>query len=156
MKKLIAVIFAAGILLTGCTQTGLVHDKSYLRAVYIGKQNEMTLVFFSDEKTVTASGSDISSAMKLAEIKTGKPIVTGFTELIILGECDEAEVLKYMLNDWKVSPSCLVIENQHSDELLRKHTPELVEGALREAEKQGRIKNTSIVSVLSELLKKTA
>ncbi len=150
MKKLLMMIMTAGILLTGCTQTGLVHDKSYLRAVYIGKNNEMTLVFFSDDEMLETYGSDIDSAIKLAEIKGGKPIVTGFTELIILGECDEAEVLEYMLNDWKVSPSCLVIEERHSDELLRKYSPERIEGAIREAEKQGKIKDCSIVSVLNK------
>lgn len=154
MKKMLMIIFAAGIMLTGCTQTGLVHDKSYLRAVYIGKNNEMTLVFFSDDEIIETQGKDIDSAVELAEIKTGKPIVTGFTELIILGECNGAEVLEYMLNDWKVSPSCIVIEGQQSDGLLRKHYPELITGAVHEAEKQGMIKKCTIVAVLSEMLKK--
>ncbi len=154
MKKLIFMLLTAALCMTGCNSTGLVHDKCYLRAVYIDGETEkrLTFVFFSDDRPVSAEGPDISSAVKEAEIKAGKPIVTGFTELILLGNCDTSKILDYMLNTWKVSPSCRVIENQENDELLRKHDAEFLCGAVKEAEKQGKIPPSQIVPTLHRAL----
>ena len=73
--------------MTGCASSGLVHDKEYLRAVSVRgiAEKEMTFSFFSDETmTVSASGKDIEEALEKAELKAGKPVFTGYTELVIV------------------------------------------------------------------------
>lgn len=154
LKKLIFLCMTAA-MLTGCASSGLVHDKDYLRAVSVsgnGTKN-MTFSFFSDEgKTVSATGKDMDEALKNAELKTGKPLFTGYTELVILGDCEYNEVLEELLNDWKVSPSCTVVCCENGSELLRRRDAELLSGQVRQAVEQGEVPESDIITVIGELL----
>lgn len=155
MKKLICALYIAVFFCTGCSSTGLVHDKSYLRAVYAetnGGETHLSMAFFSDEETVSVSGEDIYSAVKSAEIQKGKPIVTGFTELVILGDGGEKEILEYMLNKWKVSPSCLAVKNTDGAEKIENCDIEKLIGTIRESVKQKKFPPCDIVTVLGDYL----
>jgi len=154
LKRMILIMMTAA-MLTGCASSGLVHDKNYLRAVSVsGRENvEMTLAFFSDEaESLSVSGKDLDSALRNAEAKTGKPVFTGYTELVILGDCDYRDVLEEMLNNWKVSPSCKVVYSDSGGAVLRKNGTELLSGQIKQAEKQGIVRDSNIVKVLEGLL----
>jgi hypothetical protein rflaF_05384 len=155
LKKMILAASAAVFTLTGCASSGLVHDKNYLRAVSITGENEknLTFNFFTENgDSVSASGKDIDSAQRSAEIKSGKPIFTGYTELVILGDCSYRETLDYLLNDWKVSPSCIIAYSENGGELLEKTDAEVIYGSIKQAVDQGKIPECDIITVLGELL----
>lgn len=155
LRRIILVTFLPLFMLTGCASSGRVHDKDYLRAVAISgdSQKKLTLTFFSEDKdSVSVSGEDIYSAIEAAELVTGKTVFTGYTELVILGDCDCTEVLSYLLNEWKVSPSCLVAHSSNGASLLRDGDAEQLEGAVREAAEQGKVRNSDIITVLGKLL----
>jgi len=155
LRKIILVTFLPLFMLTGCASSGRVHDKDYLRAVSISgdERKELTLSFFSEDKeSVSVSGEDIDSAIEAAELVTGKSVFTGYTELIILGDCNCTEVLSYLLNKWKVSPSCLVAYSRNGALLLRDKDAEQLEGAVKEAAEQGKVRNSDIITVLGKLL----
>lgn len=155
LKKIIFLFsLTALMLLTGCASTGLVHDKIYLRAVSINRdtETELTLSFFNDdEKTITASGSDIKAALKNAEIKSGKPIVTGYTELIILEKCDYGKTLEFLLNDLKVSPSCIISYSTNGSKTLKDSSAEKLKGSIKRANEQGKVHECSIITVMGDL-----
>lgn len=158
MIKKILIIMCTGIFsLTGCAATGLVHDKNYLRAVSIteGAETELTMTFFTgEEKTVTVSGEDISTAMKNAEILTGKPVFTGYTELVVLGNGRYEELLEFLLNDWKVSPSCIISHSDYGSGILSKEDAEILAGSIKQAWEQGKAPKCDIITVLGDLLDK--
>ena len=54
---------------------------------------------------MTASGSSIGEAKNNAELLTGEPMFTGYTELLVVDGTDCRDILGHMLNEWKVSPS---------------------------------------------------
>lgn len=142
---------------TGCASSGLVHDKAYLRAAYISGENgvSLTLAFFSDEvKPVAASGNDIREAFDTAELAAGRRIFTGFADLVILDGDTPAEMLEYVLEEWKVSPSCLVAVSREGEYLLRHRDPELLHGSVQEAVRQGVVPECDIISVLEDMLSK--
>ncbi len=143
---------AAG-LLTGCASDGNVSDKSYLRAAVIGADS-VTMSFFSEEdEPVTVSVDSPEEARSAAELSGGKKIFTGYTELIVLDGCDSADTLGFMLNEWKVSPSCIVACPRGSGaELLSTRTAEELEGAVRVAQEQELLGRCDIVTVLGGLL----
>ena len=143
---------AAG-LLTGCASDGNVSDKSYLRAAVIGADS-VTMSFFSEEdEPVTVSADSPEEARSAAELSGGKKIFTGYTELIVLDGCDSADTLGFMLNEWKVSPSCIVACPRGSGaELLSMRTAEELEGAVRVAQEQELLGRCDIVTVLGGLL----
>ncbi|MBR3760631.1 MAG: hypothetical protein IKK47_06560 [Ruminococcus sp.] len=155
IKKLLLIICAGMISLTGCEASGLVHDKNYLRAVSIteGTEAELTLVFFTEnDEEVTVSGKDISTAIKNAEILTGKKIFTGYTELAILGDCNYEDTLELLLNDWKVSPSCIVTHSNDGEGVLSERSVETIIGAVKNAQKQKKTPDCDIITVLGDLL----
>ena len=143
---------AAG-LLTGCASDGNVSDKSYLRAAVIGADS-VTMSFFSEEdEPVTVSVDSPEEARSAAELSGGKKIFTGYTELIVLDGCDSADTLGFMLNEWQVSPSCIVACPRGSGaELLSTRTAEELEGAVRVAQEQELLGRCDIVTVLGGLL----
>ena len=155
MKRLIPVALFAAFLLTGCGNAGLVHDKAYLRAAAVDGST-VTFSFFSDIPPVTVTAGSPGEGKAAAELIEGKEIFTGFTELIILGDCSPCGTLTAMLNEWKVSPSCLTVSGEGS--LLLDNPPELLEGCVRQAQAQGKAPECDIVTILSGLLseKKTA
>ena len=134
--RFVPALMAAG-LLTGCASDGNVSDKSYLRAAVIGADS-VTMSFFSEEdEPVTVSVDSPEEARSAAELSGGKKIFTGYTELVILDGCDSADTLGFMLNEWKVSPSCIVACPRGSGaELLSTRTAEELEGAVRVAQEQ--------------------
>lgn len=157
IKQILLMSVLSMFSLTGCAASGLVHDKNYLRAVAITEREnsgtELTLTFFTgDGEAVTVSGEDISGAMKQAEIVTGKPVFTGYTELVVLGECQYDRVLEMMLNDWKVSPSCIVTHSENGGDILSEVDGEILVGTVRQAHKQGKVPKCDIITVLGEIL----
>ena len=146
----IALTLLAMGIFTGCTSTGQVSDKSYVRCVGTDGKT-VTLSFFSDERIITAEGEDISSALAAAKIKAGRPVVTGFTELIILGNCNRKAVLEDMLKKWKVSPSCMVMYSGDPVSVINNTDPSLLEGRLKEAVRQGKAPVCDIITVLGNM-----
>ena len=150
--RFVPALMAAG-LLTGCASDGNVSDKSYLRAAVIGADS-VTMSFFSEEdEPVTVSADSPEEARSAAELSGGKKIFTGYTELVILDGSDSADTLELMLNEWKVSPSCIVACPKGSGaELLSARKAEELEGAVRVAQEQELIGRCDIVNVLGGLL----
>ena len=134
---------------------GNVHDKNYLRAIAIDGdvEKEMTLTFFVKEgDSVTAKGDDISSALKSAELKSGNQIVTGYTELVILDELNGRETLEFLLNVWKVSPSCIIVYCEDGDKILENNSSDALIGSVERAIVQEKIPKSDIITVLGKLL----
>lgn len=144
-----ALLFA---FLTGCA-SGKIHEKSYLRAAAVSGENggALSLAFFDDDTVVEAAGRDMHDALKAAALKTGKPVFTGYTELIIIDGTNCRDRLVHMLNDWKVSPSCLVIYCGDSGELLKKWDTEKLIGAAKQAVEQGNAPNCDMITLLGKL-----
>lgn len=143
----------AAMTLTGCSSKPRLNDTSYLRAVTIDGKDEKTLsfAFFTDDDSVAASkGSDLESAKRSAEISGGKVIFTGYTELVILGDCDLRETLGFLLNQWKVPPSCLIVRG--NGKFSEKSDPERLLGSVNRAVEQGIAPRCDIVTVLEKLL----
>lgn len=142
--------------LVGCESDGRVHDKNYLRAVSVSGSGEksVTFTFFTkDGKYLTVSGRDISEAKNLAEIKTGRKIFTGYTELILTDGGNTTETLEFMLHKWKVSPSCIVAyAGESAEKIFSGNTVERLSGSVRMAVKQGKSPECDIITVLAELL----
>lgn len=152
MKYRFIAALSALITLTGCASDGKVNDKNYLRAAAVDG-NRVTMSFFSDENVTVTAGS-LSEAKTSAELRTGKEIFTGYTELIVIDSENCADVLTYILSEWKVSPECIVAESDISGEkLLNERTPEELEGAVRAAQKHSLTGKCDIVTVLGSLLK---
>lgn len=144
---------------SGCSAEKAVHDKSYLRAVSIYGDEEKNAVFSfysEDSDSIRASGDSIDSACKAAGLKCGKDIFTGHTELVILGECDYAETLEFLLNEWKVSPSCLVAySSEDVTDLLVENDAERIVDSIRMAQERNEAPRCDIVTVLSGLIGKS-
>ena len=143
-------------LLISCSScsAGRIHEKSYLRAVAVedGAERKLSLVFFSEEDAVTVSGRDTDEARENAELKTGRAVFTGYTELIIVDGKNCRGLLEYMLKEWRVSPSCRVVCGD-SGLLLECGAEELI-GRAGQAEKKGIAPDCGIVRVLGELYSK--
>lgn len=162
MKRIVliltALLISAGT--AGCSAVKQVHDKKYLRAVSISGDESKNAVFAfytEDSKPVSAAGESIADACKSAELKCGKDIFTGHTELIILGSCDYRETLEFLLNEWKVSPSCLVTYcGEDGAKLLENNDAERLADSVRAAQEQGKAPECDIVTVLSEILSGSA
>ena len=141
--------------LTGCAASGRVHDKSYLRAVSIEGENEKTLTFTfygEDSDIVSAVGEDIASAKRTAELISGKEIFTGYTELVITDGDGVRDGLVYLMNEWRVSPSCVVVYGEHGGELLRDISAETLMGMVNRAISQGISPECGIITVLGDIL----
>lgn len=149
----IIALLILSVLLTGCIQNGGVSDKAYLRAAVIANDN-VTFSFFSDEdEVITVAANSLEEARQAAELRKGKKIFTGYTELIILSSSDNAEDLEFMLNEWKVSPSCMVATAAgRGSELLYTRNAQELEGAVKIAQEQNQIGRCDIVTVLGKLL----
>ena len=144
---------AAAVIFTGCTSSGLVHDKLYLRSIAVSN-DKVTMTFFADEESITVGSGELPTAEKMAELCKGKPIVTGFTEMIVLGDCDAQQVLEELLTEWKVSPSCMAVYSASPHDTLTEGNAEMLEGTVKEAEKLGIAGKCKITAVLSELINK--
>ena len=147
---------SAAVFLTGCAASEQVYDKNYVRAVAIeGVEGSAAVFSFYDEsaRPYAAEGESLQAVRKAAEVGLGKTIVTGHTELIVLGDCDYVSALEFMLNEWKVSPSCLVVYGgSYADSVLRECDAETLADSVRHAAAQGKAPECDIVTVLSGLL----
>lgn len=159
MMKKIMVLLTTVVLsfaLTGCASYDEVYDKNYLRAISFEENTNKKVVFsFYDNNAelLSESGSSFDEIRSNAELECGKTIFTGHTELIILGECDYAETLTFLLKVWKVSPSCLVAYGgKQASELLNSDNSEELADSVRKAVEQGISPKCDIITVLSGLL----
>ena len=134
----------------GCS-SGRIHERSYLRAAAVSNSGQLTFSFFNEDDTVAGFGNDIDSAKSSAELIGGKPIFTGYTELIIIDGKDSLATLDHMLESWKLSPSCTVVYSDNGEELLRNNDAELLIGITEQAVKQGIAPRCDIITVLGEL-----
>ncbi|MDE6781948.1 MAG: hypothetical protein K2J40_10920 [Ruminococcus sp.] len=138
---------------TGCESNGRVHDKNYLRAVSVSGDNEkiVTFTFFTkDGKYITTSGKDLTEAKELAELRTGKKIITGYTEMIVLDGSNSVDILEFMLHKWKVSPSCIIAYSEDGD--VFDSSVEKLTGSVNNAISQGKAPECDIITVMSRLL----
>lgn len=157
MYKLTKTIISAAALLTmtGCANSGIVHDKNYLQAVSVGGTNEkeISFSFFSEEESViSVSGEDMTEAKKTAELKSGKKIVTGYTELVILDDIVNCKTLEFLLHDWKVSPSCMIVCGRDGKDILEDIPAEQLKGMVERAIEQKKAPECDIITVLGDLL----
>ncbi len=157
MKKAVitAVLAFAAVFTTGCA-SGRIHEKSYLRAAAVTGEYETEAVFslFSEEDAVSGHGADIDLARSDAELKNGREIFTGYTELIIVDGRECRELLGHLLGKWKISPSCRVVYCEKGGELLAEHDAEKLIGISEQAVKQGIAPECDIITVLGELCDK--
>ncbi|MBQ8297827.1 MAG: hypothetical protein IJX77_08605 [Ruminococcus sp.] len=155
-KSAVLAILAAAAMMTGCTSAEQVFDKNYVRGFSVEGENGKAAVFsFYDENVEPYSSfaGDLSAVKKEAELGLGKTVFTGHTEIIVLGECDYASVLEFMLNDWKVSPSCLVVYGGPlSAYIMETYGAEKLTDSVNHIIKQGKAPECDIVTVLGGLL----
>lgn len=150
MKKIIISLIAL-ISLTSCNSKQ-VHDKEYLQTVFISKKNDTfssRMSFFDETDDISAEGTSLDELKENSELLCGKTIFTGHTEAIILNGCDVTETLEFMLNDWKVTPSCFIILGS---ERLLKSDNLLTADNIQCAIEQGKAPECDIITVLSGLL----
>jgi len=154
MKKMIFAAAAALICLTGCDSTGLVHDKNYLRAVAVdvGEELSVTLAFFSEQESVAVTGDSMEAVIEEAQLRTGRKIFTGYTELIVFSGERPAEMLGYMLKEWKISPSCVTAHSDNCGALLKDGSAEMLHGSVQEAARMKKAPASDVLKVLGELL----
>lgn len=141
--------------LCGCTSEE-VHHRSYMRGAAISGIEEKTVaVSFYDEEseTVSSKGESFDKIISEIELDNGKSVFTGHTEIIVLGECDYTNTLQFILEEWKVSPSCLIMYGgADSEEIITKSDSEKLANIIRTAVKQNIVPQNDIITVLSSLL----
>ncbi|MDE6501157.1 MAG: hypothetical protein K2K02_04520 [Ruminococcus sp.] len=156
MTRKIILFLGMMILLTftGCESNGRVHDKNYLRAVSVSGDDKKTVTFTfftKDGKYITTSGRDIAEAKEVAELRTGKKIFTGYTEMIVLDGKNSIDTLEFMLHKWKVSPSCIIAYSENEENIFESSV-ERLRGSVENAVKQGKAPECDIITVMSGLL----
>ena len=102
-KFFVSAAFMALLSVTGCA-SGRIHEKSYLRAVSVSG-NQLVFSLFNIDGVIVGAGDDMHSARRSAELIGGKPIFTGYTELVIVDGEDSLGVLGNMLRE--SSPSTI-------------------------------------------------
>lgn len=153
-KILILFSILSVITLTACGSQGNVSRRAYVRTAAIDG-NTLTLAFFSGEETVSVSADDLEKAKSKAEVEIGKEIFVGHTELILLSDCDNHEILEHIFRQWKPSPSCMVLEiNENGGEAVRNRDPEELTGAVKVAIEQGKLPKCDIINVLANISEK--
>lgn len=150
MKRILSALISM-IMLTGCA-SGNISNREYIRGIYIGA-DEISVGFYGEDREIFSSENDSPETIcETAALALGKEIFTGHTELIVLGDCDRRKVLEYLLREWKVSPSCVVISG---DELPENDKIEQTAESVRIAEKMNDEKSHNIVAVLKNIKKQT-
>ncbi len=149
MKKIILAVMC--IFLTGCSTGTDVNEMAYVRAVAVDSGN-VTFAFYLDEQILSVSADSMDKAKSAVELSLGKKIFTGHTELVILGECDEREVLDYLLSQWKVPPACKAAKSENGGEILNSRKAEDIVGILEMAEEKNATGKCDIVTVLGQIL----
>lgn len=151
MRRFLSAAAAAVLMFSavGCA-SGRIHEKSYLRAasVTVGAEKSIVFSFFHEESPVKGTGSDIAQAKSSAELAGGKPIFTGYTELVIVNGGSCGDTLENMLSEWKISPSCMVVCSDSGEQLLREHDAGQLRDIAEQAVKQGIAPECDIITVL--------
>lgn len=154
-KTAISAALAAIMALTGCRSSEQVYDKLYLRCAAItGDPGKAAVFTFYDEenKSFSGFGDDLDEICSNAELSTGKSIFTGHTELIVLGDCDYAETLEFLLTEWRISPSCLVVYGgSDAAYVMRDKDTETLADSVKRAVQQGKAPECDVITVLSGL-----
>lgn len=151
-KRLLLIPALLFVFLTGCA-SGKIHEKSYLRAAAVSGEEGRSLVlaFFDEDTAVESFGENMDDSVKKAGLKAGKPVFTGYTELVIIDGTDCRELLVHILNEWKVSPSCIVAYCGNGEKLLKEGDSEKLIGAAKQAVEQGIAPECDIITVLGKL-----
>lgn len=144
MRKIVIPALLALMMLTGCS-SGNVQDRLFLRAVKIDGTSYEFAFFSEDEGVLGITADSPDAALNRAENVLGKRIFTGHTELAVLGECSRVDTLCLLLNDWKVSPSCLAVYDTEADLALAE---QLID-SIRLSAAKGDIPECDVVSELS-------
>ena len=161
IKRLAALLLVPMLVLNaGCGEAGHVHSRYYVRAIAVSGNDQKMLAFDfynEDAEPFRQTGESFDSIKKAAEISLGKEIFTGHTELILMKDCEYTEDLVFLLREWKVSPSCVVV---YADGSIKRIT-ESVDGkrladSVRKASDSGEIPVCDITTVLSGLLSEKA
>ncbi|MCR4638429.1 hypothetical protein [Ruminococcus sp.] len=150
-RMIFASAAAMALMLSAGCASGRIHERSYLRAAAISRSGQLTFSFFNDDDTIIGVGDDIDSAKSSAELIGGKPVFTGYTELVIVDGEDSLELLDHMLESWRLSPSCTVVYSGSGEELLRDYDAEQLIGITEQAVKQGIAPECDIITVLGGL-----
>lgn len=156
MRRLFISATACFLLLTTGCASGKIHERSYLRAVNVNGANNdsVTMAFFDEKEAVSACGEDIDSARYKAELKNGRSVFTGYTELLIVDGRNCCRLLEHMLNNWKVSPSCMIVYSSDGEKLLSDQSAEKLKGIAEQAVKKGIAPECDIITVLGKLCTK--
>jgi len=142
--------------LCGCTYQE-VQEKVYLRGMSVSGNDIKTVSmnFYNEDYSPSKTeNKNFEGILEDAEVISGKSIFTGHTEVIVLGECDYTETLRFMLEEWKVSPSCLIVYGgEDSGNIIANSDSGKLADAVRTAVKQKKIPENDIITILSSLLK---
>lgn len=140
------------ITLTSCSSYGNVSTKAYLRALALDG-NKLTLAFYEEQDAITVTADNLEEAKKIAELSIGKKIFTGHTELVLLKNCDNLEILDFMLHEWKLSPSCMIAQPKYNGRtVLAMADPESLTGSIKIAQQQELAPDCDIITIIGELL----
>ena len=131
MKRIIlSVLFAAALLLTGCSMGIEVNDRAFVQLMGIERENEIYYVSMqvyksesgtpepdvSKANTITAKGegATIHEAISAAELTLGKKAFLGHIKMLVVGNGikNPADELSLFL-DGSVSPSCPVAYSEN-------------------------------------------
>lgn len=155
-KLKLILIPVISLMLCGCNHQE-VQEKAYLRGMAVSGSDLKTVSmnFYNEDSSPTCTRSEsFEGILENSEVLSGKSIFTGHTEIIVLGDCDYTETLRYMLEEWKVSPSCLIIYGgKNSDNIIENSDSEKLADMVRTAVKQKKIPKNDIITILSGLLK---
>lgn len=155
IRKLL-FIMAVPLTMSGCTYQE-VYEKAYLRGMSVSGEDVKTVSmnFYNENSSPTKTkNQNFNDILKDSEVISGKSIFTGHTEVIVLGDCDYTETLRFMLEEWKVSPSCLVVYGgESSADIIENSDSGQLADVIRTAVKQNKIPQNDIITILSSLLK---
>lgn len=153
-KKLLIIPLIC-LLLCGCT-SGEVQEKIYLRCLSVsGNDIKSVSMNFYNKDSVPSKAKEKSfdEILNKIEVLNGKSVFTGHTEVIVLGECNYTATLQFLMEEWKVSPSCLVVYGgNYCDKIIENADSEKLANVLRTAVKQKIIPENDIITVLGNLL----
>ena len=152
MKSIFMILSCLALSASSGCASGRIHERSYLRAAAVsGADNSSVTFSFYDEGVISAQGEDIDSARSCAELKNGRAVFTGYTELLIVDGTDCCKLLEHMLNSWKVSPSCMVVYSSDGGKLLEEYSAEQLRGIAEQAVKKGISPECDVITVLGKL-----
>lgn len=155
-KSRLILISLIPALMCGCTHQE-VQEKAYLRSMSVSGNDFKTVsmnFYNKDSEPTKAENQSFDGILENSEVISGKSIFTGHTELIVLGECDYTETLRFMLEEWKVSPSCLIVYGgNNSGNIIENTDSGQLADSIRIAVKQNKIPENDIITILSSLLK---